>query len=76
MRPGLRSEDVGQGCGVRASASASSASRLRRCVLSSIPSMDGVTGLATPTIDGMELSTHLAKRDALLALAAAHIPHP
>ena len=38
--------------------------------------VDGVTGLATPTIDGMELSTHLAKRDALLALAAAHIPHP
>jgi hypothetical protein len=31
--------------------------------------VDGVTGLATPTIDGMELSTHLRKRDALLALA-------
>ena len=30
--------------------------------------VDGVTGQATPTIDGIALSTHLAKRDALLAL--------
>ena len=36
--------------------------------------VDGVTGQATPTIDGMELSTHLAKRDALYALANGRKP--
>ncbi|WP_439635327.1 glutamate cyclase domain-containing protein [Oceanicaulis sp.] len=30
--------------------------------------VDGVTGQATPTIDGFALSTHLAKRDALFAV--------
>lgn len=30
--------------------------------------VDGVTGQATPTIDGFALTTHLAKRDALFAL--------
>lgn len=36
--------------------------------------VDGVTGEATPTIDGMELSTHLDKRDRLISLAAAYVP--
>ncbi len=36
--------------------------------------VDGVTALSAPTIDGLPLETHLAKRDALMALANANRP--